>query len=504
MLPRLAWLASLLSIASISAARAYDDDQGFQIGRASLYEHPHVNDNSEFYGQASGKLRRRDCQPLLPTTPKWVFAHFVVSNAANYTVQDWQNDMTLAFNTGIDGFALRIGTNPSTIGQVNMAYVAANATGLNFKLYVVFDMEQFVTADEMLPYITTYGLHPNQFIYGAKVFASTIGGENITTLGEATPAQGWQTDFKLASAKSGYPIYFVPAFPTLDIASFFTAEPAADGVSNLDAWPVGPAASMDLSNATDIEYLASATEAGKTYMLPISPSFFSHSIYQNRVYRTDDWEYSSRWEQAIALGPDFVQILTWNDYERSDYIGPISTTRPEPAFVPGYPHTAFLLLSQFYIARYKQGGFPVITTDALVFWYRTSSKNAVAPLDTIGRPKGYQNVDDMIYVEVICVSPGELTISSGDATSTTPVIAGINKLKMAFREGKVQVVLTRNGGVVLNSSGTGPLINNTIAAYNFNPYAEQVIAGTVAVAATSAVGSATSSMTAATPASSGV
>ena len=49
-------------------------------------------------------LTRRD-------STKYVVAHFMVGNSYPYTQQDWLSDILLAHQSGIDGFALNVGTD---------------------------------------------------------------------------------------------------------------------------------------------------------------------------------------------------------------------------------------------------------------------------------------------------------------------------------------------------------------------------------------------------------
>jgi glucan endo-1,3-alpha-glucosidase len=50
-------------------------------------------------------------RPTATTTasPKYVVAHFIVGNTYPYVLSDWQNDVSLAYEAGFDGFALNIG-----------------------------------------------------------------------------------------------------------------------------------------------------------------------------------------------------------------------------------------------------------------------------------------------------------------------------------------------------------------------------------------------------------
>ena len=97
---------------------------------------------------------------------------------------------------------------------------------------------------------------------------------------------------------------------------------AQTAIFSLDAWSTN---SKDLNNQvslticafkadveqTDVAYQLEAAQFSKTYMMPISGSFFSHSSASNLVYRTENWALADRWEQAIALQPDYIEVMSW-------------------------------------------------------------------------------------------------------------------------------------------------------------------------------------------------
>jgi len=102
----------------------------------------------------------------------------------------------------------------------------------------------------------------------------------------------------------------------------------------------------------------------KVYMGAVSPWFFTHyspqtynknvsgrcyggNIFNNGfivqfIYLSDEHLYAKRWESIIASRDkfDLVEIVTWNDYGESHYIGPIKGDQPNSqAWVNGLNHT---------------------------------------------------------------------------------------------------------------------------------------------------------------------
>ena len=64
----------------------------------------------------------------------------MVGNTYTYTNETWSQDIKLAHQSGIDAFALNVGTNEWEPDQVDNAYQAAKDSGLDFMLFLSFDM----------------------------------------------------------------------------------------------------------------------------------------------------------------------------------------------------------------------------------------------------------------------------------------------------------------------------------------------------------------------------
>lgn len=61
---------------------------------------------------------------------KYVVAHHIVGNTFPYTLQDWVDDITLAHASGIDGFALNLGSDVWEPDRIADAYVTLRSTQL--------------------------------------------------------------------------------------------------------------------------------------------------------------------------------------------------------------------------------------------------------------------------------------------------------------------------------------------------------------------------------------
>ena len=74
---------------------------------------------------------------------------------------------------------------------------------------------------------------------------------------------------------------------------------------------------------------------------PASASF-AHDLtlgQQNWLFKSDTL-WTDRWDQLLTLAPQFVEIITWNDFGESHYVGPIEGIQPmSQAWVNGFDHT---------------------------------------------------------------------------------------------------------------------------------------------------------------------
>lgn len=90
---------------------------------------------------------------------------------------------------------------------------------------------------------------------------------------------------------------------------------------------------------------------------------------------------------SVAL----AEVLTWNDFGESHYVGPIEGIQPmSQGWVNGYDHTGWLDLMKYYIAAYKTGTYPTIAKDRVFLWGRLAPANATAPADSVGKPTNWQ------------------------------------------------------------------------------------------------------------------
>ncbi|KAL1412022.1 hypothetical protein Q8F55_003019 [Vanrija albida] len=419
----------------------------------------------------------------IPTTPTevprsnsahYVWAHHMVGLTYNYSPSDWSGDVSAAKAYGIDGFALNMGSDYWGPAQVDSAYAAAEAQG-GFKLFLSFDMTSMscgssADATTLVNLVKAHASSSAQALVNGKVLVSTFAGSSCT-FGSGS-VNGWQTQFVDALKAQGINIFFVPSI--FSDPSSFSSYTWMDGELNWNsAWPMG---NNDIATgSTDAKYLAGL--GSKAYMTAVSPFFYTHfgpnTYNKNWLYRSDDWLYCTRWEEIIALRgtSTMTEILTWNDFGESSYIGPIKGVLPVTSntWVDGFDHTGLAALTSYYATAYKTGAYPAITKDSITLWSRPHPAAATASNDAVGRPTNWGWTNDNLYAVVLTTAPATVTLTSGATTQTFEVGAGLSKLKLASAPGGIGGSVSRNGNTVVQySSGSAFQYTENPVTYNYN------------------------------------
>ncbi|KAL2372768.1 hypothetical protein RJ035_000803 [Blastomyces gilchristii] len=415
--------------------------------------------------------------------PKEVFAHFIVGNAAGMTHDEWVSDINLAKAALIDGFALNIGVqDPYTDEVLKKAYSAAAAVG-DFTLFLSFDYLSGGPwpVDRVVQTINKYKKEPAQFKYKDMPLVSTFEGVNNVH------------DWDLIKPATG--CFFMPSWTSLGLHGHESVMEVIDGVFSWDAWPVG---AQSKSTHTDEEYMSLL--GNKPYMMPVSPWFYTNLPQwgKNWLWRGDDlWH--DRWQQVIQLQPAMVQVISWNDYGESHYIGPIYKAGiPTGAaeYVVQNPHDDWRTLLPVYINLYKSNSAgnsreepaqspndPKPTPmDIITYWYRLNPSSSGSSGGTTGNNPSFGQKaldpglvsEDKVFTTVFAAEPSVITIEVGQSSPTTYQAkrAGINHFNAPFNghTGAVLITIWRNENKVLST--TGPEITDAGAhgRVNWNAY----------------------------------
>ncbi|TKA69116.1 hypothetical protein B0A55_08869 [Friedmanniomyces simplex] len=167
-----------------------------------------------------------------------------------------------------------------------------------------------------------------------------------------------------------------------------------------------------------------------------------------------------RWQQTLEVLPQFVEIVTWNDFGESHYVGPIyqagipdSPTANATAYVDGYPHQAWLGTLPYQIAAYKHtynpaaNPAPKVAEYKVIFGYRNAPAEA-GRTEATGNDcnsdvniYGYQTccevskvLEDGIFAIVLATKSvtAEIEVGSGQPTVFFGLTEGMNFISRPF------------------------------------------------------------------------
>lgn len=195
------------------------------------------------------------------------------------------------------------------------------------------------------------------------------------------------------------------------------------------------------------------------------------SYSKNWLFKSETLWYE-RWEQILDLAdrsPElrYLEIITWNDYGESHYVGPSNNGHSDDGSGPwtdGLSHDALLEFARPYITAFKTGSRrPVIDRDMLVYWYRPHLKGVSSCDDTDNcgaRPAGWDIVSDSVFVTSFSSSGGSVTVKSGNKGEVTKSIgAGVNMMQFDMGAGE-QVFSLSSGSKKVSGSGSSAVLNS--------------------------------------------
>lgn len=416
--------------------------------------------------------------------PHYVFAHYMVCNPTyGPSVQGFEQDIQDAQAAGIDGFALNLGAyDDPTQGYYNknvaMMFAAAEALGTGFKL---FFSVQITNTTNIIQLISAYAGRTNTFYLGTNMVVSTWGesplGENGAVPGDGTV--DWKNAVFAPLQQQGISVFFIPFFWPTNGSELPTY---AEGVKLLNTYTnllnglflFGAAGTPSQVSQCNSNYTVAVHQAGKIFMSSTTPSYWgcAQTTIGRRYFETDGGEgVDLEWQSIIANQPDWVEIVTWNDFNESTYISPVNNpVQYEPQYSTPYRycHAGYLELTKRYISWYKTGVAPPINQDALFYFYRTHSTNAVAS-DTSDPPVTAfgGDVANVVYNTLLLTAPAQLRVVSGTNSASYSLGAGLQQVRTPFAPGPQTFTVTRNSKTVLTVQG--PPILAAITNYDYFP-----------------------------------
>ena len=377
--------------------------------------------------------------------------------------------MTLAIEAHIDAFALNIAANQSmNTASVANAFLAAENVG--FCLFFSFDYAgngPWAKAD-VIELIQSYDSPNVYYHHNSQPFVSTFEG----------PANA--ADWADIKAETG--CFFAPDWSSLGaMEAMKQADGVADALFSWAAWPNGPANMDTYTDASYINYLE-----GKPYMMPVSPWFFTNmpGYDKNWLWRGDDMWFD-RWNQALFVAPEFIEIISWNDFGESHYIGPIRAADDPLAdqtytafdtglspynYVLDMPHDGWRAFLPYVIETYKNN-ISTITQEGVTGWYRLNKAgacpssggttgNTVSQLQVEYWPD--EIVQDKIFYSALLGSAADVSVSVGGTDlgaswTSTPSEGGVGiyhgSVAFTGHAGSVVISISRGGAAIATIQG---------------------------------------------------
>ncbi|KAH1322785.1 hypothetical protein EMGR_000402 [Emarellia grisea] len=388
-----------------------------------------------------------------------------LSNSANFTSADWAKHIRVAQDAQIDAFALNIAARDAINAQsIPLAFEAAQAAG--FKIFFSFD---YVARgpwnqDDVTELLLRYKVNEAYYRNNGRPLASTFeGSEN---------AEEW------INIKASTDCFFIPDWSSLGAkAALEKGYGIVDGLFSWAAWPSGP---QDMNTQVDLCYIKLLNESeGLVYMMPVSPWFYTNlpGYGKNWLWRGDDlWH--DRWQEVLSVRPEFAEIISWNDYGESHYIGPLHeggyelfrTGKAPFNYAENMPHDGWRTLLPFIIGTYKRGHAEV-KQESLVAWYRTTPGSACGTGGTSANTQSHAQIEfsplevvaDRIFYSALLTEYATPEVIIGSTTQkgtwrNLPASGrGIYHGSAPFNgaKGDVEVTLWREGNRILTLKGKG-------------------------------------------------
>lgn len=387
------------------------------------------------------------------TSGKLVFAHYMLLTEPTYSYAD---DIKRAMAAGIDAFAVNYGgwSNDFNKWDTYLKQIFAAAETAKFKLFLTWDMTSVKDPNMIVRLQNQYAKSPSQLYYNNRLFMSTF---DITD----NPNFNWKNDVlnKIVTS-NGNKVYFVPG-TTQGSAKDLFARSYVDGVFN---WiHPGDTYSSDLARDKTFNQQRDATK--KTWMQGIAPWFYKHypqynwgNVQDNKLFYNKFRQYAN---PTKGCNPDFIQLVTWNDFGESSYFGPPNVKGDLEAYAT-LNHNAMLDLTSYFIRWYKSGKQPIITTNKIYWYYITQPKDNRGSNDPVGIPQDAAQMINSINVVAMLTKATTITVTNGGKTVNLAAPAGLSQLTTPFKVGSVSIKAGSLGG------NTGVPIVQNYKIYNAN------------------------------------
>jgi glucan endo-1,3-alpha-glucosidase len=443
------------------------------------------------------------------TAQRMVFAHYMLADQ-DYQADDdptqekkiaaYEREIEQARALGIDGFALNAGgwlRQPYYVRYAAQMFEAAARLNNGFKLMFSADFCCGNTADDVEDMMRRFANNPRYagvyFKYHGRFVLTTFAGDGLGVAAwrqiRADLANGSHPSSAIfpnalaavreVPSNAEMKVFLVPAFfwggelPN-DAAVRRGMNEWGDVIDGSFYWGIAgvPGSGGALDNVRSSHSYTSVVHARhKLYMAPVALQFWGANA--NRYY-----EYSggagmrAMWMDAIERSrPEWVEIITWNDFIEGTYISPIDDPNRYiganflsgsgvPPGTRGYfhSHAAAGELMSCYIRWYKTGREPVIADDAIYWFYRTQPASSDAGTPSVKNK--YGPLADVIYITANLKSRAKLRVDSGGHVTVLKLAAGSHDVSVPFAPGAAPSFSLFREGEIFTATGEDRIENS--------------------------------------------
>ncbi|KAI9720561.1 MAG: hypothetical protein M1812_002741 [Candelaria pacifica] len=394
-------------------------------------------------------------QAARDTASPLVFAHYMLLTRPPNG--DYTNDIKLAADAGIDAFALNYGgwNVDFTVQDGYLSEFYSAAAKLGFKVFLSIDTTSVKDSNKVVQLANLYKDSPAQLTIAGRMVLSTFQVD--------PPAWNWQTD---VLDQIGTQVMFLPGSLSDDAGSLFAQTPG-DGFF---PW-IHPTKTVSQEADTDSSYAAQRDATGKIWMAGVASWFFKRfDANNNWSHAQDDGIFIDRWLHLLQLKPNYIEIITWNDWGESHYIGPADTTNTSPqSSWDTLDHSAFLKMTKVFIKAYKAGQ-TTISIEAgqedVFMFYRLQPARRMGSTDSLPLPLDAEYLKDEVFVVSFLASGADIILTSGGTVHHIAGSAGVSKTGIPWTLGSQSLSASRSGQTLVTK--TGPSISQQLDRYNGN------------------------------------
>ena len=391
-------------------------------------------------------------------TDRMVLAHYLVNNSQAYgdggaipTTAGLTREMQEAMDLGIDVWALNCQAWVNNDGEFfrnacDVIYNVADQVG--FKLCMSIDQCCGTTASDGLEMVTRYTNRDSQFFYNGK--------QVVTSFASQNEARSWWDDILMEN------VFWVPNLRAEDQGEdpmLYDEMAEVNSRWNPDGGFYFGVAPIETMKASGYNF----SQVFDFYMAPVL-AYYWGSNQVDRRYFSYKHGLHDQWKHIISTQrPNWVEIVTWNDYEES-YISPISAAEkfanwPAAGWAVNddfhHTHVGAYEIMKYYIDWFKTGNEPAITEDKLIYSYRTHPAGVTSTNDPDNPVNVIRDapVNDDIYITTFLTADATARITTGGAVTSIAAGPGVGTIEVPFNTGAQTFQLIRNGETIASANG---------------------------------------------------